>query len=291
MTARERANPARRARTGAVTGEDRRDPTASDCGGGHDSIETAGSANRGAPTAAGSASADAASASDGAPSARAQAVAGEERRAPAGARRGRGARTPQRRLSPEARREQIVSAARAVIVRQGLGATSLRDIAAEAAVSMGTVTYHFDGIDEILGAVVIAESTKFYADVVEAADAEPDALKALRLLIDPMFAESTEVDSHWRVWTDYWAAISRRPGMNEAYAGRIRHWERCTARVIARGVADGTFREVDPAEAALKLAAYSDGLATQRAQGVVALTRETARTWFEEFAWALLAPH
>lgn len=192
-------------------------------------------------------------------------------------------------MSPEARREQIVSAARSVIVRRGLGATSLRDIAAEADVSMGTVTYHFDGIDEILGEVVIAESTRFYATVIAAADAEPDPRAALRLLTDPLFAEGEDVDAHWRIWTDYWAVISRRPGISEAYATRIRSWERCAARVIARGAASGAFRGVDPAATALKLAAYSDGLATQRAQGVSALTRAVARAWFDEFVDALLA--
>ena len=197
---------------------------------------------------------------------------------------------PRRRMSPAARREQIVAAARAMIVRRGLGSTSLRDIAAEADVSMGTVTYHFDSVDDILGAVVIAESERFYEQVVAAADAEPDARRALDMLIEPLFAEGDEVEAHWRIWTDYWAAISQRPGMNDAYGARIRHWERCVARVIARGASDGTFREVDSDAAALKLAAYSDGLATQRAQGVTALTRTIARAWFLQFADALLAP-
>ncbi len=200
-----------------------------------------------------------------------------------------GAKPPRRRMSPAARREQIVAAARAVIVRRGLGSTSLRDIASAADVSMGTVTYHFDSVDDILGAVVIAESERFYEQVVSAADAEPDAGRALGILLEPLFAEGDAVEAHWRIWTDYWAAISQRPGMNDAYGARIRHWERCVARVIARGAADGTFRDVDPDAAALKLAAYSDGLATQRAQGVATLTPAVARTWFLEFADALLS--
>ncbi|WP_031261408.1 helix-turn-helix domain-containing protein, partial [Curtobacterium sp. B18] len=58
------------------------------------------------------------------------------------------------RQRPEVRRAMIVEAARAVIVRNGVGATGLRDIAAEADVSVGTVTYHFGSVAEILNEVV-----------------------------------------------------------------------------------------------------------------------------------------
>ncbi len=194
-----------------------------------------------------------------------------------------------RRMSPAARRDQIVGAARSVIVRQGLTTTSLRDIATEAGVSMGTVTYHFDGVDEILGAVVVAETERFYEQVIASADAEPDPRAALRMLVDPLFADHGESDDHWRIWTDYWATVARRPEITDSYAVRIRHWERCCARTIARGIDDGLFGRVDPADAALKLAAYSDGLATQRAQGVDRLTPSLARAWLLQFAEALLA--
>ncbi|MFT4166275.1 MAG: TetR family transcriptional regulator C-terminal domain-containing protein [Microlunatus sp.] len=196
----------------------------------------------------------------------------------------------QRRLPPDERRRQIVEAARSVIVREGLGTTSLRNIANEARVSMGTVTYHFSSIDDIIGAVVVTESERFYTDVVASADAEPDVRSALQLLVDPLFGDTDDVDAHWRIWSDYWAAIGRRPEMTQAYAGRIRLWENCCARVIARGVATGVFRSVDPRESALKLAAYADGLGTQRLQEARDLSAEIARNYLTEFIDLLLSP-
>lgn len=181
-------------------------------------------------------------------------------------------------------------AARAAILRRGLVATSLRDIAAEAGVSMGTVTYHFASVQDIRGAVVLAESERFYERVVARADAEPDAWEALRILTDPMFASGADVEDHWRIWMEHWAATARDPAASQPYALRIRHWERCCARVVARGVADGVFRSIDPDAAALRLAAYADGLATQRAQGVAMLTPDVASAWFAEFTRMLLAP-
>lgn len=195
-----------------------------------------------------------------------------------------------RRLPPAQRREQIVGAARTAIVQRGLATISLRDIAAAAEVSMGTVTYHFSSIDEILSAVVIAESEQFYGEVIDAADAEPDPFRALELMVTPMFRDSPDVEAHWRIWSDYWATVARRPEIAEAYATRIRSWQGCCERIVARGVDAGTFREVDPKATALKLAAYSDGLGTQLAQGAHGLTSAVARAWMLEYVGLLLSP-
>jgi AcrR family transcriptional regulator len=197
-----------------------------------------------------------------------------------------GSPAPRVRQRPEVRRAMIVRAARVVIVRQGLGATGLRDIAAEAGVSVGTVTYHFASVAEILNEVVVLETERFYGAIVAAVDAEPDAVVALRMLVEPLFDDSEEVRQHWRIWSDYWTAVARRPEVAEEYAERIRVWEACLVRVVRRGVADGTFTSpagVDPSVVALKLAAYSDGVATQIAQNAPGLTHAVAMTWMWEF--------
>jgi AcrR family transcriptional regulator len=198
------------------------------------------------------------------------------------------------RQRPEVRRAMIVEAARTVIVRKGLGATGLRDIAAEADVSIGTVTYHFASVAEILNEVVVLETERFYGAIVAAADAEADVVTALRMLVAPLFDDSEEVRQHWRIWSDYWTAVARRPEVAEEYAQRIRVWESCLVRIVRRGVADGTFvgatdaPPVDASVVALKLAAYSDGVATQLAQNAPGLTNAVALRWMWQFLVAEL---
>ena len=178
----------------------------------------------------------------------------------------------------------IVEAARAVIVRNGVGATGLRDIAAEAAVSVGTVTYHFGSVAEILNEVVVLETERFYGAIVAAVDAEPDVLVGLRMLVAPLFGDTEQVRQHWRIWSDYWTAVVRRPEVAAEYAERIRVWEACLVRVIRRGVDSGVFRHAADADTvALQLAAYSDGVATQIAQGVPGLTNTVALSWMWRF--------
>ncbi|MBF4614975.1 TetR/AcrR family transcriptional regulator [Curtobacterium sp. VKM Ac-1376] len=188
------------------------------------------------------------------------------------------------RQRPEVRRAMIVEAARAVIVRNGVGATGLRDIAAEAGVSVGTVTYHFGSVAEILNEVVVLETERFYGAIVTAVDAEPDVLAGLRMLVAPLFVDTEQVRQHWRIWSDYWTAVVRRPEVAAEYAERIRVWEACLVRVVRRGVEAGVFRDaVDPDTVALQLAAYSDGVATQIAQGVPGLTNSVALSWMWRF--------
>jgi len=189
------------------------------------------------------------------------------------------------RQRPEVRRALIVEAAREVIVRQGLSATGLRDIAREADVSVGTVTYHFGSVAEILNEVVVAETERFYGAIVAAVDAEPDPTAGIRMLVEPLFDDSEATRRHWRIWSDYWTAVARRPEVAAEYAERIRIWEACLRRVVRRGCDAGVFRTEDPAAVALKLAAYSDGVATQLAQRVPGLTGAVALTWM----WAFLA--
>lgn len=177
----------------------------------------------------------------------------------------------------------IVEAARAVIVRNGVGATGLRDIAAEAGVSVGTVTYHFGSVAEILNEVVVLETERFYGAIVAAVDAEPDVLAGLRMLVAPLFGDTEQVRQHWRIWSDYWTAVVRRPEVAAEYAERIRVWEACLVRVIRRGVDAGVFADVDADTVALQLAAYSDGVATQIAQGVPGLTNTVALSWMWRF--------
>ncbi|WP_423923835.1 TetR/AcrR family transcriptional regulator [Frigoribacterium sp. 2-23] len=188
-----------------------------------------------------------------------------------------------RRRKPAERRALIVEAARAVIVREGLGATRLRDIAVEAGVSIGTVTYHFASVAEILNEVVVLETARFYASIIEAVDAEPDAVVGVRMLVEPLFADTDATDEHWRLWSDYWTAVARKPAVAAEYVERIRVWEACLTRALRRGVASGQFTTADPSALALQLAAYSDGLATQLAQKAPGLTPARALQWMWTF--------
>ena len=56
------------------------------------------------------------------------------------------------RLSPDDRRQAILDATLAVARRQGLGASTVRDVAAEMGTSSGLIHHYFDSMDDVLAA-------------------------------------------------------------------------------------------------------------------------------------------
>ena len=53
------------------------------------------------------------------------------------------------RMSPAERREAIVDAALTVMLRQGMAATTARDVAAEMGTSSGLIHHYFASMDEL----------------------------------------------------------------------------------------------------------------------------------------------
>lgn len=63
------------------------------------------------------------------------------------------------------RRDRIIDAAITVIVRQGVGALTHRAAASEAGVPLGSTTYHFADLDELVRAALTKATEQFHADL------------------------------------------------------------------------------------------------------------------------------
>ncbi len=71
------------------------------------------------------------------------------------------------------RQEQILSAAAAVIVRQGYDKTTMGDVAGEAGVSRGTVYLHFRGKEELFEALLYREWMQYARTWLDLIDSDP----------------------------------------------------------------------------------------------------------------------
>lgn len=173
------------------------------------------------------------------------------------------ARPARQRQPPEVRRQMIIDAAREVIAAQGMHATTVRDIAAAARVAVGTVTYHFSGIAEVLAGVLQAEMTEFSAPVMAAASAAETGRAGLDALAGGLLATGDRATEHWKLWLDFWTLAAHQ----EHYAV----WQRqvyldlhaLAESLLERGNADGSLRAVDPRRQAVEYIALMDGLVVQ----------------------------
>jgi len=94
----------------------------------------------------------------------------------------------------EVRRRLIVEAAVPLIAERGYASVGVRDVAAAAGVSVGTVGCHFGSVQEILSEAMVLQIERYYTGLSEAADRATSGAEGLRLLVDALFAGDVGVD-------------------------------------------------------------------------------------------------
>jgi AcrR family transcriptional regulator len=194
------------------------------------------------------------------------------------------------RQPTEVRRRLIVEAAVPLIAERGYASVGVRDVAAAAGVSVGTVTYHFGSVQEILSEAMVLHIERYYAELGETAERATSAAEALRLLVEALFTEDT--DRHWRMWFDYWNAGDQVTDETFArgQAQRYEAWHREIRALVERGVADGEFTADDLDGFTVRFAALADGLALQRLRQAPPLTTEGARRHLNRLIETELVP-
>ncbi len=154
-----------------------------------------------------------------------------------------------RRYDPE-RRQRIIDAAIRVVGRKGIAGLSHRTVAAEADVPLGSTTYHFSSLDELLVAALREANEGFAAAVRDSgalADPDADVARELaRLMGEWLSGERTGVELEYEL---YLAAL-RRPAL------------RPVAAECPEGIAEVLSRRTDPVTARA-LAALMDGICLQ----------------------------
>jgi AcrR family transcriptional regulator len=165
---------------------------------------------------------------------------------------------PRTRKAPAERRDEILAAARAVALEQGLAALTLRSVAARAGVASGLVAHYVDGMDDLVAGTFAAIVGAELREVEAFIDALPDPVAGFRALIDTLLEPArNEVTL---VWVQAWALGFR----NEALAGAVRAqmdaWQTFIAGLLDRGVATGALTVPDTGAAAWQLLAMIDGL-------------------------------
>ncbi|MFY9916027.1 MAG: TetR family transcriptional regulator C-terminal domain-containing protein [Nocardioidaceae bacterium] len=181
------------------------------------------------------------------------------------------------RMSPTQRREAIVDAALQVMLRRGMAATTVRDVADEMGSSSGLVHHYFASMDELLAAAFEQAAT---LDL----DATAASMRGCTDPVDQMrsfFATYIRAEQDWafQLWLDAWAEASRRPAVRATSQRLNVAWQRLLAEVIEEGVRRGDFVCDDPDGAAWRILSLLDGLALQTVAHRVDLDRGAVLRW------------
>jgi TetR/AcrR family hemagglutinin/protease transcriptional regulator len=170
------------------------------------------------------------------------------------------------RLSPDARREQLLECAIKVFATHGLVASNHAMVAAAAQVSVPTVFFYFKTREALVEAV-LNEVERFYS-VTMASAIDPNQPADVTLLTTSQTMTHT-IDTHpdyCRILMEW--SISVRSDIWPRYLRLYRRIIRNVAKVIERGQKEGCFRpDLDPSDEAAILHAASSALIQMKETG------------------------
>lgn len=101
--------------------------------------------------------------------------------------------------------EQILDAVQSVIVRDGVRGASMRQVAEEADVSLGLLSYHFEGKESLILAAFDRATTRLLEASVEAAAAIGDPDERVRAFLRGSYTEEFLDGDYLRLRVSLWA--------------------------------------------------------------------------------------
>lgn len=199
--------------------------------------------------------------------------------------------SPRPQLAPAevaARRAAILDATIAEIVRRGPEAVRMKDVAAGAGVSVGTVQYYFASRDALLVEAFGAHSTAVIDAIAQLSGGPGTAWARLQAT----FLAVPTVGSHEQrsiVWVELVAAARHSPVLQDSVAEVFAGWRTHLRSLVAEGIAAGDFDPHISVDLIVDtLIAQIDGFDLAVAAGRESLTPDEISASLESTAAALL---
>lgn len=167
----------------------------------------------------------------------------------------------------DARRRQITDAARRCFARAGFHGTSMQDVFVESGLSAGAVYGHFDGKNDLVGAIIDEVLSEITAalDTLTATEPPPPLCEVLgrvfQVLDRPPHGRELA-----RLAVQVWAEAGRSPELNARLSGYYRQMSERFTTLVQRYQRDGTLAlDVDAHHLAQVLTALGPAFLSQRA--------------------------
>jgi AcrR family transcriptional regulator len=146
----------------------------------------------------------------------------------------------------ENQRERIVQEAAVLFARSGFDASSLNELAEEIGISKAGIYHYFKTKQDVYDALIVQTLqglVEYVSEVVAGMDAPVDQLLAFMTAHADYFERNYAA---FRAMLVSFTSMSAPESRREAVELRTRY-EQLLRGIIAQGVAEGSFREVDPA--------------------------------------------
>ena len=187
--------------------------------------------------------------------------------------------------------DDLTDALMRVVVKHGLDAVSIRSVAREAGVSIGTVQYHFATKDDLLLAAYQRVIDQVTARAHSLAERPPSAGAYVRALLRELLPLDDRSEAELRVALAFTARSVHSPRLTELYTQGYRALVDAVANALRAAVERGeTAPEVEPRRHATEAVALADGLAWHLLCAPSALAADAAAAALDAYLDRLLPP-
>jgi len=167
-----------------------------------------------------------------------------------------------RRKAPAQRRAEIIEAASAIALRDGLDKVTAKRVAAVLGVRPGLVDHYFSA-DQLVAAAFAHAASAERNEVFGEAESVSDPVAGLTCLMTAWL--DPDHDEFSLLWLDAWQACRHRPALREEVAAQMNEDVRRLAHLIQLGNDGGQLAVDKPDSAALQIMSLVDALSVQSA--------------------------
>ena len=167
-----------------------------------------------------------------------------------------------RRKAPEQRRAEMIEAAAAIAMHDGLDKVTAKRVAVALGVRPGLVDHYFSA-DQLVAAAFAHAASAERNEVFGEAESVPDPVARLRRVMAGWLEPGH--DEFSLLWLDAWQACRHRPALRGEVAAQMHEDVRRLAELIKLGVDSGQLGVDKPDTAALQIMSLVDALSVQSA--------------------------
>jgi len=181
----------------------------------------------------------------------------------------------------------VLESAARLIADEGLLEATMRRIAKAADISLGTLTHHFESVDQLLAEALDLASIRFTERLTQSIQ-KGTALERLHKLINAVIPVDAETLRQWRLWIAFWSRSIHERKLGKTHVRRYGAWKATIGSLINAGVADGSFPpDLDVTAMTQQMVALIDGVCFQvavRGNGMSAaeakkIVRHALKVW------------
>lgn len=166
-----------------------------------------------------------------------------------------------KRKSPAERRDELLRRAVEISLDEGLGAVTLRKVAADLGVTPGLVSHYFSSAEHLITEAFRTAAGEDLDRARALMAAQPTPTAAINALMDYTLDESS-IDAS-ALWLEAWSVGRTNRGLAAEAADLTDQWLAGITEVIRAGNQAGEFHTPDPTITARRLLILIDGLGSQ----------------------------